>query len=69
MPDEHTDCESAYTLRQLVTVACRHLKRRCLADGTAQAAWVAVEFLTACMQQAGQVHQFLVGAGYGATAA
>ncbi|MFF8281013.1 hypothetical protein ACF05T_34015 [Streptomyces lateritius] len=37
MPDEHADCESAYALRQLVTVASRYFKRWCLAgDGGAQ---------------------------------
>ncbi|MER7496447.1 hypothetical protein ABT033_28110 [Streptomyces pharetrae] len=60
MPDEHADCESAYVLRQLVTVASRHLKRWCLAgDGGAQAALVAAGFLIECMQEVGQVSQFL----------
>jgi hypothetical protein len=75
VPDEHADCESAYALRQLVTVASRYLKRWCLAGGGAQTAWIAAGFLIECMQEVNQVHQFLTdvrgaaGTGYGATAA
>ncbi|MEH0517325.1 hypothetical protein QBC31_42965 [Streptomyces sp. B21-079] len=59
MPDEHADCESAYVLGQLVTVASRYLKRWCLAGGGAHAAWIAAGFLIECMQEVDQVHQFL----------
>ncbi|MFJ8098302.1 hypothetical protein [Streptomyces griseofuscus] len=76
MPEEHADCESAYVLGQLVTVASRYLKRWCLASGAgAHTAWIAAGFLIECMQEVDQVHQFLadirgdVGARYGAAAA
>lgn len=76
VPDEHADCESAYALRQLVTVASRYLKRWCLAgDGGAQTALIAAGFLIECMQEVDQVSQFLAdvrgdaGAGYVAAAA
>ncbi|MFJ9634735.1 hypothetical protein ACIRU8_44310 [Streptomyces sp. NPDC101175] len=59
VPDEHADCESAYALRQMVTVASRYLKRWCLAGGGAQTAWIAAGFLIECMQEVDQVSQFL----------
>ncbi|MEU1798207.1 hypothetical protein [Streptomyces californicus] len=59
VPDEHADCESAYVLGKLVTVASRYLKRWCLAGGGAEAAWIAAGFLTEVMQEIDQVHQFL----------
>ncbi|MFF3735122.1 hypothetical protein ACFYXM_33810 [Streptomyces sp. NPDC002476] len=59
VPDEHADCESAYALGQLVTVASRYLKRWCLADGGADTAWIAAGFLIECMQEVDQVNQFL----------
>lgn len=59
VPDEHADCESAYALGQLVTVASRYLKRWCLAGGGADTAWIAAGFLIECMQEVDQVHQFL----------
>ncbi|MEU9272162.1 hypothetical protein AB0E04_43180 [Streptomyces sp. NPDC048251] len=59
MPDEHADCESAYALRQMVTVASRYLKRWCLAGDGAQTAWIAAEFLIECIQEVDQVSQFL----------
>jgi len=75
VPEEHADCESAYALRQLVTVASRYLKRWCLAGGGAHTAWIAAGFLIECMQEVDQVHQFLAdvrgdaGARYAAAAA
>ncbi|MGV9937494.1 hypothetical protein ACWC4C_32710 [Streptomyces olivaceoviridis] len=75
VPDEHADCESAYVLGQLVTVASRYLKRWCLADGGAHTAWIAAGFLIECMQEVDQVHQFLAdvrgdaGARHGAAVA
>ncbi|MFD8823800.1 hypothetical protein ACFV1C_15725 [Streptomyces sp. NPDC059605] len=60
VPEEDADCESAYVLRQLVTVASRYLKRWCLASGAgAHTAWIAAGFLIECMQEIDQVHQFL----------
>ncbi|MFD5372625.1 hypothetical protein [Streptomyces sp. NPDC127103] len=59
VPDEHADCESAYALRQLVTVASRYLKRWCLAGGGAHTAWIAAGFLIEVMQEVDQVSQFL----------
>ncbi|MGZ0200592.1 hypothetical protein ACNFR7_10440 [Streptomyces sp. RM1] len=60
VPEEHADCESAYVLGQLVTVASRYLKRWCLASGAgAHTAWIAAGFLIECMQEVDQVHQFL----------
>ncbi|MFF5861049.1 hypothetical protein ACFY8B_36575 [Streptomyces sp. NPDC012751] len=75
VPDEHADCESAYVLGQLVTVASRYLKRWCLAGGGGHTAWIAAGFLIECMQEVDQVHQFLAdvrgdaGARYGAAVA
>lgn len=76
VPDEHADCDSAYALRQLVTVASRYLKRWCLADDAgAHTAWIAAGFLIECMQEVDQVSQFLAdirgdaGARYRAAAA
>ncbi|MCZ9344447.1 hypothetical protein NGM37_42550, partial [Streptomyces sp. TRM76130] len=49
VPGEHADCESAYVLGQLVTVASRYLKRWCLASGAgAHTAWIAAGFLIEC---------------------
>ncbi|MFJ4865990.1 hypothetical protein [Streptomyces sp. NPDC088748] len=60
VPDEHADCESAYALGKLVTVASRYLKRWCLASGAgAHTAWIAAGFLIEVMQEADQVGQFL----------
>lgn len=59
VPDEHADCESAYALGKLVTVASRYLKRWCLASGGVDAAWIAAGFLIECMQEVDQVGQFL----------
>lgn len=60
VPDEHADCESAYALGQLVTVASRYLKRWCLASGAgAHTAWIAAGFLIEVMQEVDQVGQFL----------
>ncbi|MCZ4100997.1 hypothetical protein [Streptomyces sp. H39-C1] len=59
VPEEHADCESAYALRQLVTVASRYLKRWCLAGGGAHTAWIAAGFLIEVMQEVDQVSQFL----------
>lgn len=59
VPDEHADCESAYVMDKLVTVASRYLKRWCLAGGGAHTAWIAAGFLIECMQEVDQVHQFL----------
>lgn len=71
VPDEHADCESAYVVGKLVTVASRYLKRWCLASGAgAHTAWIAAGFLIECMQEVDQVGQFLdnirgnVGAGF-----
>lgn len=36
VPDGHTGCESAYALRQLVTVAGRYLQRWCCSCGGAE---------------------------------
>lgn len=58
VPDEHTDCESAYVLHRLVAVTSRCLHGRCRTGG-AQAARETAGFLIACMQEADQVHQFL----------
>ncbi len=74
VPDEHADCESAYALRQLVTVASRYLKRWCLAgDGGVQTALIAAGFLIECMQEVDQVSQILADvrgdAGTGCVAA
>ncbi|MFE3687794.1 hypothetical protein ACFXPM_31830 [Streptomyces sp. NPDC059095] len=60
VPEEHADCESAYTLGKLVTVASRYLKRWCLASGAgARTAWIAAGFLIEAMQEVDQVGQFL----------
>ncbi len=59
---EHADCDSAYALRQpvTVTVASRYLKRWCLASGAgSHTAWFAAGFLIARMQEVDQVSQFL----------
>jgi hypothetical protein len=75
VPEEDADCESAYALRQLVTVASRYLKRWCLAGSGAHTAWIAAGFLIECMQEVDQVHQFLAdirgnaGTWYAAAAA
>ncbi|MEV7659606.1 hypothetical protein AB0O39_36260 [Streptomyces anulatus] len=59
VPDEHAGCESAYVAGKLVTVASRYLKRWCLASGAgAHSAWIAAGFLTECMQEVDEVHQF-----------
>jgi hypothetical protein len=60
VPDEDADCESAYALGLLVTVASRYLELWCLASGAgAHTAWIAAGFLIECMQEVDQVHQFL----------
>ncbi|MEV6726209.1 hypothetical protein AB0M94_35370 [Streptomyces xanthochromogenes] len=60
VPDEHADCESAYALGKLVTVASRYLKRWCLASGAgARTAWIAAGFLIEAMQEVDEVGQFL----------
>ncbi|GHB29776.1 hypothetical protein [Streptomyces chryseus] len=60
VPDEHADCESAYVMDKLVTVASRYLKRWCLASGAgAHTAWIAAGFLIEIMQEVDQVSQFL----------
>ncbi|MFF5860400.1 hypothetical protein ACFY8B_33145 [Streptomyces sp. NPDC012751] len=67
VPDEHADCESAYVLGQLVTVASRYLKRWCLAGAGAHTAWITAGFLIECMQEVDQVRH--AGARYGTAVA
>ncbi|MEU2718042.1 hypothetical protein [Streptomyces sp. NPDC007205] len=74
VPDEHAGCESAYALRQLVTVASRCLKCWCLeGGGGTQTGLIAAGFLIECMQEVDQVSQFLADVrgdtGYGVAAA
>lgn len=59
IPHEYADCESAYALGKLMTVASRYLKRWCLAGGGAHTAWIAAGFLIEVMQEVDQVHHFL----------
>ncbi|MGW5679754.1 hypothetical protein ACWEV4_32540 [Streptomyces sp. NPDC003860] len=59
VPDDHTECESAYVAGKLAAVASRYLKRWCLAGGGADSARIAAGFLIESMQEVDQVHQFL----------
>ncbi len=74
VPDEHTDCESAYVVDQLVAVTSRYLERWCPAGGGAPAGHMAAGFLIECVQEVDQVSQFLadirgnVAAGWPTTA-